>query len=1121
MNEESPQIKEYFENMNKKIAIALEIANKAREKHLDPDTKVEISLAANMAERVEGLISMLAPQIKRSGVVERIIELEKQYGTLDWRVALKIAEEVAEEKFCKFKDKIEAIEIGIRTGFAYVTVGVVSSPLDGMIGISIKKRKDGKDYMCVNYAGPIRNAGGTAASVSAIIADYVRQKQGYAKYDVQEDEIKRAVTELRDYHERVTNLQYYPSPQEIEHMMKNLPVEISGDPSEKIEVSNYKDLERVETNCIRSGYCLMLSSCIPLKAPKLWKQLSKWGKEFGIDSWDFLEEFLKIQKAAKAKKTTKTEDTTTEKISPDYTYIKDLVAGRPVLGYPLRPGGFRLRYGRSRISGYSCQSIHPATMHILNQYIAAGTQLKTERPGKSTIVMPCDTIEGPIVKLKDGTVLQLHSLEEAKQYNKEIEKILFLGDILIAYGDFFNRAHTLIPPGYCEEWWEQETKQEKKPKVKEAIKFAIETKTPLHPAYTHHWKLISKQELLELLKWFKKGKKYTKNSLIEKIVLGKSKTKEILEKMGMPHKYINNEFTILEEQEAEVINAMFPQEKIDEILTKIEKENLEVLEILNKILPFKIRDKSGVFIGSRMGRPEKAKQRKLTGNPHVLFPVGAEGGRLRCFQSALEKGSIISDFPYFYCSKCNKETVFSSCEDCGSPTKQKWKCSICGLQDTKKCSKHNKIDERTGKEIENKAFRTKTIPIKEYFNKSLKLLGTRNYPELIKGVRGTSNKEHIPEHLAKGILRAKYGIHVYKDGTTRYDMIQMPITHFKPQEIGTSIEKLKELGYLCDIYGKDLVDLTQILEIKPQDIILPGETKSVEAGANKVLSDVSKFIDDLLVNFYKQEPYYKIKKMDDLVGKLTIVLAPHTSAGIIGRIIGFTQLQGLLAHPLLHAATRRDCDGDEACVVLLMDAFLNFSKKFLPGTRGATMDTPLVLTSKLIPSEVDDMVFDLDITDKYPLEFYQAAQEYKKPWDVKIKQLGQELHKEGQYEGMFFTHDTTDLNETVKCSAYKTLPSMAEKLDGQMQIAEKLMSVNDFDVAALVIDKHLIKDTKGNLRKFSTQQFRCVKCNEKFRRPPLAGKCSKCGGRIIFTVSEGSSGSSQLNELLLTISSAG
>ena len=36
------------------------------------------------------------------------------------------------------------------------------------------------------------------------------------------------------------------------------------------------------------------------------------------------------------------------------------------------------------------------------------------------------------------------------------------------------------------------------------------------------------------------------------------------------------------------------------------------------------------------------------------------------------------------------------------------------------------------------------------------------------------------------------------------------------------------------------------------------------------------------------------------------------------------------------------------------------------------------------------------------------------------------------------------------------------------------------------------------------QVFRCFGCNSKYRRPPLVGKCTKCGGRIIFTISEGS-----------------
>ena len=60
------------------------------------------------------------------------------------------------------------------------------------------------------------------------------------------------------------------------------------------------------------------------------------------------------------------------------------------------------------------------------------------------------------------------------------------------------------------------------------------------------------------------------------------------------------------------------------------------------------------------------------------------------------------------------------------------------------------------------------------------------------------------------------------------------------------------------------------------------------------------------------------------------------------------------------------------------------------------------------------------------------------------------------------------------------------------------------ETAKLIINRHFLKDLRGNLRGFSQQKFRCVACNSKFRRPPLLGKCTNCAGRIIFTVSEGS-----------------
>ena len=44
-----------------------------------------------------------------------------------------------------------------------------------------------------------------------MLIDFLREHFGYAKYDPDDKEVKRYVTENTDYHERVTNLQYFPT----------------------------------------------------------------------------------------------------------------------------------------------------------------------------------------------------------------------------------------------------------------------------------------------------------------------------------------------------------------------------------------------------------------------------------------------------------------------------------------------------------------------------------------------------------------------------------------------------------------------------------------------------------------------------------------------------------------------------------------------------------------------------------------------------------------------------------------------------------------------------------------------------------------------------------------------
>jgi DNA polymerase II large subunit len=1125
------KINDYFKKIEADVNICYDIANAARAKGLDPMSKVEIPLARSLAERVVGLMSVVYPQINDPKIVKRILDLEKEYGQLDPTVSFKIAEEIAHEKFCKFENQLQAIEAGIRLGFAYNTLGVVSSPIEGFTELRLGKTKEGKDYFKAFFAGPIRSAGTTASCLVLMLIDYLREIFGYAKYDPSEEEIKRYVTENYDYHERVTNLQYLPSEEEIAFLAKNMPIQIDGDPTEKREVSNQKDLERVETNFIRGGMCLCFSEGLAQKGQK-GLRLYNAAKSNGVKAsgWDFLQEF--VDKFKMAKKKDKSDG---EKKVP--VYIRDLVAGRPVFGHPSRSGAFRFRYGRSRVSGFSAVSVHPATMGISGGFLSNGTQLKVEKPTKGCAITSCDQVDGPIVKLYNGDVRKINDFNEAKKVYNDVEEIIYFGDILFPLGDVINRNYDILKSGYVEEWWWLELKKVLDGKLGEYSdldKFNVDFDTafrisqkydlPLYPIYIFYWNQIKNEDFLELLY-------YLSNGILSegKIVLPYSESqkekfgnaKRALEILGVEHS-VSLENIIIKEIEAKALFCnlgldldLFKKSKyradneINEIIKKVQlkiKENLGVegkelgvLDLVNLLSKFKIKDRAGTFIGSRMGRPEKAKLRKLVGSPSVLFPIGEEGGRFRSVNTAEEVGTVKSDFPIYKCKKCDKETIYNSCEDCGQATVALHYCRECHQKFEEKVCPEHKIGQK---------YCNQRIDMRHYYKKALSAIGLdrREAPALIKGVKGTSNEDHTPENLGKGILRAKHRLCVNKDGTIRYDGTETPITHFKSKEIGTSVEKLRELGYDKDVYGKELNDGNQVLELKPHDILIPACPDTLDERGDDVFMRIANFLDDLLVNFYKLKPFYNVKKREDLVGHLVACMAPHNCAGVITRIIGFNKTQSFFASPYVHAAMRRDCDGDEAAMMFLVDTLINFSRKFLPSHRGGTQDAPLVLNARIRAGEVDDQILDHEVVWEYPLELYELGEEGgHHSSELKIEMVKQIL-AEGKeaFEGCGFTHDTDDFNDCITNSSYKTIPNMQEKVNAQMELVEKLRAADDADVARLVIDRHFIRDLRGNLRKFSQQQFRCVACNTKFRRPPLIGKCTKCNGKVIFTISHGS-----------------
>src|SRR5512136_140262 len=474
MLELSPAMQAYEKSLLDELHRAIAIANEARSRGLDPSTEVEIPVASDLADRVEALLGI-------KGVAVRIRELESQMSREE--VALRIGDDFVARKFGETSNE-QILDHAIRTAMALLTEGVVAAPTEGIAKIGLGKNDDGTPYLMIFYAGPIRSAGGTAQAMSVLVGDYVRQKLGINRYIPRQEEVERYIEEIRQYNS-IMNLQYLPSEAEIRLIIENCPVCVDGEATEQEEVSGHRNLERVETNTVRGGMALVIGEGIAGKARKLKGRVEK----MKMEGWDWLDKL--IAGAAKGGDGEKTAG-----IKPIDKYLRDLIGGRPVFAYPMRKGGFRLRYGRSRNTGLAAAGINPATMHILGDFLAVGTQMKIERPGKACGIVPVDSIEGPTVRMQNGDVLRIDDEATAIKLGPGIEKILDVGEILVSFGEFLENNHPLVPCGYCSEWWQLDAGPGvKPPKDEEEGLVMARAGGYLHPDYTWFWDDISADQI--------------------------------------------------------------------------------------------------------------------------------------------------------------------------------------------------------------------------------------------------------------------------------------------------------------------------------------------------------------------------------------------------------------------------------------------------------------------------------------------------------------------------------------------------------------------------------------------------------------------------------------------------
>ena len=101
---------------------------------------------------------------------------------------------------------------------------------------------------------------------------------------------------------------------------------------------------------MRGGMALVLAEGIAGKARKLKSKVEK----MNMPGWDWLDKLI-----------AGAENRRKEAHAPGIKPLEStsgILSGRPVFSYPMRKGGFRLRYGRSRDTGFATAGLNPATL---------------------------------------------------------------------------------------------------------------------------------------------------------------------------------------------------------------------------------------------------------------------------------------------------------------------------------------------------------------------------------------------------------------------------------------------------------------------------------------------------------------------------------------------------------------------------------------------------------------------------------------------------------------------------------------------------------------------------------------------------------------------------------------
>src|SRR5256884_122184 len=315
------------------------------------------------------------------------------------------------------------------------------------------------------------------------------------------------------------------------------------------------------------------------------------------------------------------------------------------------------------------------TMHILDDFIAVGTQIKTERPGKAGAVTPCDTIEGPLVVLDTGDFVEVPDAAAAKRLAGHVRIIADLGEILIPFGEFLENNHVLMPGAFSPEGdglllkkalgqlragWEPAT-------ASHALGWPGEGGVPLPPRHNLFSHDFAVEDLQLLRERIGDEGRLTEGRLV---VPADEEFREWFVRPGVLYAVRGSDFVVERHTDVLMVTLGIAVDQSNFVLAP-RPETTDPLAFATALAGFLVKARGPTRIGARMARPEKAAPRKMQPAPHSLFPIGHEGGAQRLLLEAASKETIEVEVGLRICSACGKRWFLPKCSCGGHPVGRK------------------------------------------------------------------------------------------------------------------------------------------------------------------------------------------------------------------------------------------------------------------------------------------------------------------------------------------------------------------------------------------------------------------------------------------------------------------